>query len=71
MRTIILALVASALLLECQGAQPILDYKRIGKLRSNTGFRLPSTARPTSYDLTLQFNFSDSVPTASGEVIKA
>lgn len=69
MRTIILALVASALLLECQSTQPIPDYKRIGKLRSDTGFRLPSTARPNSYDLTLQFNFTGLLPTASGNVI--
>lgn len=69
MRTIILALVASVFLLECQGTQPIADYKRIGELRDDTRYRLPGTAVPNSYNLTLRFNYNDSLFTASGEVI--
>lgn len=69
MKNIILALVASVFLLECQGIQPIADYKPIGKLKNDTGFKLPGTAVPNSYNLTLQFNYNGSLFTASGEVI--
>ncbi|XP_066249423.1 aminopeptidase N-like isoform X1 [Euwallacea similis] len=72
MKTALSLLITGLFILECYaGFGPELHKGRPtpSRLQDSTGFRLPKTAKPNSYNLSLTFNFGESTPYAGGLVI--